>query len=128
MMEENVENFFDKFYQHGLGCGKEIAAILHKKHPDYLVYALYRSAIAIKYDPENNHIDVFASGDPHAMGGEVNDESIAAGEIHMAITGDRWGPKFLEKRRGTWIQLNVDEEDWYGLQEVMSKIPEVNGG
>ena len=106
---KDAEEILNKFVQRGLVCGEDIAKILQKAHPGYTVYALYRSAIAIKYG--DNGIDVFVSGDPHAMGGDVNDESIAASEIHMIIVGDRWGPQFFEKRREKWVQLVVDEED-----------------
>ena len=74
-MMEKHKDFFKKFHQHGLDCGNEIAQLLKSEHEDCLIVPLYRSALAIRIN-EDETVSIFAAGDPHAQGEDINDKNL----------------------------------------------------
>jgi hypothetical protein len=102
---DSLDKFMKEFIAFGMGCGERIAAILKKRHPKATVFPLYRSAIAIEYDPQEKVLKIFAAGDPHVLGKELVDENLT--EEEYVITGNRFSPLFYKILEGKAFPLKL---------------------
>ncbi len=107
MMEKHAD-FFKRFHERGLECGHEISELLKKKHEDCLIVPLYRSALAISIN-EDESVSIFAAGDPHAWGMDINDENLH--ETEYVISGDRFGPSFYMIFGGVCVPMKIEENN-----------------
>jgi len=101
--EKEIREFMQKFVKHGMGCGEQIAKFLQKKHPNAVVYPLYRSAVAIEYDEKERSVKFFTAGDPHVFGKDLIEKNIH--ETEYLITGNRFTPFLYIIRFGKAINL-----------------------
>ena len=92
--EEKEINDIIKFMEdEGKHCGEIAGEFLQRVHPKATVFSMYRSAIAFeKDDKDYNIIHIYAVGDPHSMGKELNASTLKEWTNHMTIEGDRFSP------------------------------------
>ena len=118
--DEKLEKLVSAMWALGLDCGSQIAQILKEKYPKAAVFVLYRSAIAIEYDEEKRQLQLHMSGDPHAWGKDITPENVEEMTETYTITGDRFGPRFLDST-GDWVTfVSVAEE----TQRFLSSLKE----
>ena len=100
---KDIEDITKEFCEHGLGCGKDIAAIAKEIHPGALIILpLYRSCIVIEQSEEEKKEGVctlHSYAVPHWCGEEINMETLKSDMFHyeFAVQGDRQGPVILRK-------------------------------
>jgi hypothetical protein len=113
---KKVEKFWkETMYPKGLECGSELCTILKKQHPKAQVFKLYRSAVAVEYDEENHGLTIFAVGDPHCMGEEINEKTVSSWTQTYRIWGDRFGPILYEIEFGERNEMQSSEH-WKFMQ------------
>ena len=98
MYSEQINKVLDEMTTRGDECGVKIGEILKELHPEATIFTLYRSAVAIQ--KKDSLVMIYSSGDPHAMGEQIDLETIKKWEKVYAINGDRWGVtlnKMIEK-------------------------------
>ena len=117
-MMEKHKDFFKKFHQHGLDCGNEIAQLLKSKHEDCLIVPLYRSALAIRIN-EDETMSIFAVGDPHCWGRDINDKNLE--ETEYVISGNRFGPEFFMVWGEYCLPMKADEESFFSKEREKVK-------
>lgn len=100
---EKVDEFMQKFHEHGLGCGDEIADVAKKIHPNALVIVpLYRSCIVIEQSEEEKKegaCTLHSYADPHWLGRDIDVDALKSDDFHseFLVQGDRQGPVILNK-------------------------------
>ena len=103
--EEKVKEFMKMFVSHGMGCGEEIAHLLQERHPNALVFPLYRSAVAL--DKHEKGLVIYCCGDPHCMGGEIDAKTVGEWEREYYLSGQRFGVEFFEKQLGQYLRMDT---------------------
>lgn len=98
---EKVDNFVQKFHEHGIECGLDMAKLIKDIHPDAIaIVPLYRSCIAIEQNDEDKKegiATVHAYADPHWMGKDITIDTLRSDDFHakFVIHGHREGPEIF---------------------------------
>ena len=97
--DEKVNEFVQKFHEHGIGCGQEISELVREMHPNAIaIVPLYRSCVAIEQSDEDKKegiATIHAYADPHWMGRDITIDTLKSDDFHgkFIIQGKREGPE-----------------------------------
>jgi len=95
-----LAEIFKAMYKRGMTCGRRIAEIARQLHPNaVLIHPLYRSAVVILPEQEEDEFKIIFYGDPHADGKEITPETVAEMKREITLTGGRYFPStiYLDK-------------------------------
>lgn len=95
-----MKEILNALRKHGLKCGRRIAKLVKKIHPNAFVIPLYRSAIAVEQKKWGKYpiTIIHLYGDPHWLGyKKITKRTLRKGDFHdvIIIFGERDKPDIL---------------------------------
>ena len=107
--DAKIDEFVQKFHEHGIGCGLEISKLAKDMHPNAVtIIPLYRSCVVIEQSEEEKKegvVTIHAYADPHWMGGDITIDALMSDDFHAKFVIHR-----DMVRKYVWYMLTITKK------------------